>query len=101
MIDTLQDYKETLRLISVGGDVIEKELDAAAAYAKGNWTEIAQLLDALIDGFKSLQAELVRKDQVIEARNARIHNLSEALAKVNGQLRAAKELARKEDAYAE
>ena len=43
----------------------------------------------------------VRKDQVIEARNARIHNLSEALAKVNGQLRAAKELARKEDAYAE
>ena len=91
MIDTLQDYKETLQLISVGGDVIEKELDAAAAYAKGNWTEIAQLLDALIDGFKSLQAELVRKDSVIEARNARIHSLSEALAKANGKLRAVKD----------
>lgn len=99
MIDTLQDYKETLQLISVGGDVIEKELDAAAAYAKGNWTEIAQLLDALIDGFKSLQAELVRKDQVIEARNARIRNLSEALAKANGQLRQVRALAKKGDAY--
>lgn len=100
MIDTLQDYKETLQLISVGGDVIEKELDAAAAYAKGNWTEIAQLLDALIDGFKSLQAELVQKDSVIEARNARIHSLSEALVKVNGQLRAVKESAGKESSHA-
>lgn len=99
MIDTQQDFRETLQLITVGGDVMEKELDAAAAYAKHTLNETVGLLNALLDGFKALQAELARKDEVIEARNARIHSLSEALAKANGQLREVRALAQKGDAY--
>lgn len=83
-------FSETLELIKVGGDVTQKELDTASAYAHDHFQAIKMLLSALLSGYEALQAELIRKDQVIEARNERIQHLSEALAEINYRYQAAK-----------
>lgn len=91
MIETQIDFHETLELIKKGSDVSKLELESASAYAHDTMKEAMSLLSALLSGFEALQAEIVRKDEAIEARNQRIHSLSEALAKANGKLRAVKD----------
>ena len=90
MIETLLDFHELLDLIKKGGDVTNQELDSASAYAQDNFQAIMGLLSALLSGYESLQAELARKNKVIEERNRRIHNLNQVLAETNRRYRAVK-----------
>lgn len=83
------EFFATLALIK-NGNVTEEKLDAASTYANDALKETVGLLSALLDGFKVLQAELIQKDQAIEERNRRIHNLSELLAETNRRYQAAK-----------
>lgn len=93
-------FHETPELIKKGGDVTQTELVSASAYAHDNFKEIMRLLSALLSGYEALQAELVRKDQVIEARNARIHSLNEVLAETNRRLQLARAAAREGGSHA-
>lgn len=90
MNEAQADFCETLELIKKGGDVTRTELDTASAYANSTLKEAMSLLAALLSGYKALQDELARKNQVIEARNRRIHSLNELLAETNRMYRAAK-----------
>lgn len=81
------EFFVTLALIK-NGNVTEEKLDAASTYANDALKETVGLLSALLDGFKALQAELIQKDQAIEERNHRIHNLSELLAETNRRYQA-------------
>lgn len=90
MIETQIDFHETLELIKKGSDVSKLELESASAYAHDTMKEAMSLLSALLSGFEALQAEIVRKNEAIEARNRRINSLNQLLAETNRRYLAAK-----------